>query len=94
VDLDTTIFNPISSKILKLLRFKFLVGGMIFQPCTAMLWDCLIVLLLALFDCWVILVDFREIRYGGNAIQGDLVAIIFNPTASIIFKLLRFKFVR
>jgi hypothetical protein len=31
--------------------------------------------------------------YGGNAIQGDLDAIIFNPIASTIFKLLRFKFV-
>jgi hypothetical protein len=25
------------------------------------------------------LVDFHEIWYGGNAIQGDLNAIIFNP---------------
>jgi hypothetical protein len=37
---------------------------------------------------------FHEIWYGANAIQGDLDAIIFNPTASIIFKLLRLKFVR
>jgi hypothetical protein len=27
-------------------------------------------------------VDFHEIWYGGNAIQGDLDAIIFNPMAS------------
>jgi hypothetical protein len=31
---------------------------------------------------------------GGDAIQGDLDAIIFNPIASIILQLLRFKFVR
>jgi hypothetical protein len=29
-----------------------------------------------------------------NAIQGDLDAIIFNPIASIILKILRLKFVR
>jgi hypothetical protein len=34
---------------------------------------------------------FHEIWYGGNAIQGDLDAIIFNPIASIILKLLKFK---
>jgi hypothetical protein len=39
-------------------------------------------------------VEFNEIRYGGNAIQGDLDAVIFNPIASIILKLLRFKVVR
>jgi hypothetical protein len=39
------------------------------------------------------LVDFHEIWYGGNAIQGDLDAIIFNPIASIILKLLNFKVV-
>jgi hypothetical protein len=37
------------------------------------------------------LVDFREIWYRSNAIQDDLNAIIFNPIASIILKLLRFK---
>jgi hypothetical protein len=31
---------------------------------------------------------------GGNAIQGDLDAIIFNFIASIILKLMRFKVVR
>jgi hypothetical protein len=35
-----------------------------------------------------------KLKYGGNAIQGDLNAIIFNPTASIIVKLLRFKVIR
>jgi hypothetical protein len=40
------------------------------------------------------LVEVHEIWYGGNAIQGDLDAIIFNPRASIILKLLRFKIVR
>jgi hypothetical protein len=34
------------------------------------------------------LVDFHENWYGGNAIQRDLGAIIFNPIASIILKLL------
>jgi hypothetical protein len=29
------------------------------------------------------LVDFHEIWYRGNAIQGDLDAIIFNPIASL-----------
>jgi hypothetical protein len=37
------------------------------------------------------LVDFHEIWYGGNAIQGGLNAIIFNPMASTILKWLRFK---
>jgi hypothetical protein len=36
------------------------------------------------------LVGFNEIWYGGNAIQGDLDAIIFNPIALIILELLRF----
>jgi hypothetical protein len=40
------------------------------------------------------LVDFHEIWYGGNAIQGDLEALIFNPIASIVLILLRFKAVR
>jgi hypothetical protein len=40
------------------------------------------------------LVDFHEIWYGDNAIQGNRDAIIFNPIASIILKLLRFKVVR
>jgi hypothetical protein len=44
--------------------------------------------------CLSVLVNFHEIWYGSNAIQGDLDAIIFNPIASIILKLLRFKFVR
>jgi hypothetical protein len=39
------------------------------------------------------LVEFHEIWYGGNAIHGDLDAIIFNPIASINLKLLRFKVV-
>jgi hypothetical protein len=38
------------------------------------------------------LVDFHEIRYGGNSIQEELDEISFNPTASIIVKLLIFKF--
>jgi hypothetical protein len=37
---------------------------------------------------------FHEIWYGGNAIQGDLDAIKFNPIASITLKLLSFKAVR
>jgi hypothetical protein len=40
------------------------------------------------------MVDFHENWYGGNAIQGDLDAIISNYIASIILKLLRFKIVR
>jgi hypothetical protein len=40
------------------------------------------------------MVDFHEIWYGGNDIQGDLDAIIFNPIASVILKLLRFKVLR
>jgi hypothetical protein len=31
------------------------------------------------------LVELYEIWFGGNAIQGDLDAIIFNPIASIFF---------
>jgi hypothetical protein len=33
-----------------------------------------------------------KFRYGGDAIQGDLDAIIFNPKASIILKSLNLKF--
>jgi hypothetical protein len=40
------------------------------------------------------MVEFYEIWRGSNAIQGDLDAIIFNPIASIVLKLLRFKIVR
>jgi hypothetical protein len=40
------------------------------------------------------MVDFDEIWYGGNAIQGDRDAIIFNPIGSIILKLLKFKAIR
>jgi hypothetical protein len=40
------------------------------------------------------LVDFNGIWYEGNDIQGDFDAIIFNPLASIILKLSRFRFVR
>jgi hypothetical protein len=40
------------------------------------------------------LVDFHEIWHGCNVIQGDLAAIVFNPIALIILKLLRFKVVR
>jgi hypothetical protein len=40
------------------------------------------------------LVDFHEIWYGGNAVQRDLDTIIFNPIATLILKLLRFRFVR
>jgi hypothetical protein len=37
-------------------------------------------------------VDFREIRDGCNAIQGDLDAVILNPMPSIVLKLLRLNF--
>jgi hypothetical protein len=37
---------------------------------------------------------FHEFWYGSNAIQGDLDAIIYNPIASIILKLLTFEIVR
>jgi hypothetical protein len=40
------------------------------------------------------LVEFHEIWYGGNAIHGDLDAIVFNLVDSMILKLLSFKFVR
>jgi hypothetical protein len=36
-------------------------------------------------------VDFHEVWYRGNAIQGDLDAVTFNPISSTIFKWLRFK---
>jgi hypothetical protein len=38
------------------------------------------------------LVDFHKIWYGGDAIQGDIEAIIITPTASTILKWLRLKF--
>jgi hypothetical protein len=38
------------------------------------------------------LVDFHEIWYGDDVIQGDLDAVFFNPIASTILKWLGFKF--
>jgi hypothetical protein len=46
VDLDAVIFNPTSSTILKWLRFKVVSLRHAFQPCTATVWDCLIVWIL------------------------------------------------
>jgi hypothetical protein len=46
VDLHAIIFNPISSTILKWLRFKVVSWRHDFQPCTAMIWDCFIAALL------------------------------------------------
>jgi hypothetical protein len=40
------------------------------------------------------LVDFHEIWYKRNAIQGDLDAIIFNPIGLIILKLMMLKVIR
>jgi hypothetical protein len=40
------------------------------------------------------MIDFHEIWYRGNGIQGDLDAIISNPIASIVLKLLNFKVIR
>jgi hypothetical protein len=40
------------------------------------------------------MVDFHEIWYGINYIQGDLNSIIFNPIASVILKILKFRVVR
>jgi hypothetical protein len=48
-DLDAINFNPISSTVLKWLRFKFVSWRHYSQPCTAMVWDCLIVGLLWLY---------------------------------------------
>jgi hypothetical protein len=45
-DLDAIIFNPISSTILKWLRFTVVSWRHDFQPFTAMVWNCLIVGLL------------------------------------------------
>jgi hypothetical protein len=38
------------------------------------------------------LVDFHDIWWGGDAIQGNLDAVTFNPIGSTISKWLRFKF--
>jgi hypothetical protein len=43
VDLDAVIFNPTSSTILKWLRFRVVSWRHDFQPCTAMVRDCLII---------------------------------------------------
>jgi hypothetical protein len=37
------------------------------------------------------MVDFHENWYGGNGIQGDSVAVIFNPISSTVLKWLMFK---
>jgi hypothetical protein len=42
LSLNAVIFNPIYSTILKLLKFKIVGWRHDFQPCTAMVWDCLI----------------------------------------------------
>jgi hypothetical protein len=36
--------------------------------------------------------DFDEVLYGGDAIEGDHYVVIFSPTASIVLKWLQFKF--
>jgi hypothetical protein len=82
VDLNAIIYNPISSTILKWLRFEFISWG---HFSLAQQWFGI--------NCWLILVDFHEIRHGSNTIQGDLFAIIFNSVTSIVLKLLRFKVV-
>jgi hypothetical protein len=45
-DILLVIFNPISSTILKWLRFKVLSWRHDYQPFTAVVWNCLIVVLL------------------------------------------------
>jgi hypothetical protein len=40
VNLDTIIFNPISSTILKWVRFKIVRWGRDFQHRTGIVWDC------------------------------------------------------
>jgi hypothetical protein len=40
------------------------------------------------------LVDFYEIQYGGHAIEGDLVAVLFNSVPSTIPKWRKFKLLR
>jgi hypothetical protein len=45
-ELNTVIFNPVFSTILKWLRFEVVSWRHDFQPCTAMVWNCLIVRLL------------------------------------------------
>jgi hypothetical protein len=47
-DFEAVIFNPISSNILKLLRFKVVSWRHDFKPCSTVVWDCLIVGLLGL----------------------------------------------
>jgi hypothetical protein len=67
VNLSAVIFNPISSTILRRLRFRVVSWGHDFQACTAMVWDFLIVgyyywayLIVGLFWCtavgWVCLI--------------------------------------
>jgi F0F1-type ATP synthase assembly protein I len=46
VNFAAVTFNPTSSTILKLFTFKFVSWGHDFEPCTTMVWDCLIVGLL------------------------------------------------
>jgi hypothetical protein len=45
-DLDSIVFNPLSSANLKWFRLKVACWQHDFQPYTAMVWDCLIVRLL------------------------------------------------
>jgi hypothetical protein len=42
-DFDAIIFTPISSTVLKWLTFRVVSWGHDFHPCTAMVWDCLII---------------------------------------------------
>jgi hypothetical protein len=50
--------------------------------------------LLGWVHLWNRLVDFDEILYGGDAIEGDLNAIFSNPVPSTIPEWRAFKFLR
>jgi hypothetical protein len=50
---DAIIFNPIASVVSEWLRFKAVSLMHDFQPCSAMVWDCL--------HCWVTMVTSHTI---------------------------------
>jgi hypothetical protein len=76
VDLDTIIFNPISSTILKWLWFKVISWGCDFQPCTQ--WFGIVYLFGYYWDCLIVgLFWLRHVEYLGIVTMVTLHAMTY-----------------
>jgi hypothetical protein len=80
VDLVAIIFNRISSTIIKWLKFKIASLRHDVQPCTAMVWDCLIVGLLSLHH----LQSLANVTIANFAI-GKVGKVVLSRTSCFIF---------